>query len=103
MSIDLRDNIEEVEHVLETLQRLDREYKEENRNENVAEDRAACSKDCANHDPRCNKNPGFPKQACHLTNPDFADVPQKCPKMCGLCTPCRRIGDLEALLDILED
>lgn len=59
-----------------------------------------CSEDCADKDPKCTVNGGYPEMTCNM--PNFEFVKDKCPKMCKKCQPgtgkpCRKSSPLNAL------
>lgn len=44
-----------------------------------------CSEQCADKDPKCGANPGYPAFLCTMTDPNWAFVKDKCPKLCQKC------------------
>jgi len=62
-----------------------------------------CSKVCADVDPKCGANPGYPTFLCTQNDPNWAFVKDKCPKMCGKCKagtgkPCKKRGSQKSIL-----
>jgi hypothetical protein len=58
-----------------------------------------CSEQCADKDPKCGANPGYPAFLCTMADPNWAFVKDKCPKLCQKCKmsksnrACRSNGD----------
>jgi len=44
-----------------------------------------CSEECADKDPKCGANPGYPEFLCTMSDPNWAFVKDKCPKLCKKC------------------
>jgi len=52
-----------------------------------------CSESCADKDPKCGANPGYPSFLCTMSDPNWAFVKEKCPKLCKKCeagNPCQK-------------
>jgi hypothetical protein len=60
-----------------------------------------CSKQCADIDPQCGANPGYPDVFCDF--PGFEFMHEKCPKLCKQCSAKKSDDKLSRLISYLKE